>query len=83
MGDTEPFAGTATLFNPDPITPEEVVLFLLDFDPDLQQLLYELPDGIESKPGTYLLKVSTGIGINQFDAFNVAIGASALKALRG
>lgn len=70
FGDTEPFAGTATLFDPTP--PGEVTLFLLDFDPIAQQLLYELPVDIDSTPGTYLLTVSTGDAITQFDAFTVA-----------
>jgi hypothetical protein len=69
LGETEPLV---TLFVP---TLGEVELLILDYDPVNQEILAELPDGIENLPGTFLLTVSRGPRAS--DIFHVAVGVAA------
>jgi len=49
-------------------------LSVLDFSPLTQQILVELPDGLEQYAGSHLLIVSSGNGASEMDAFNITIG---------
>lgn len=72
LAESENFEGSVTLHLPEQ---QSYLLDVLGFDPLLQQLAVGLPAGIEEWPGSFLLTVSTGPGLSQFDAFPVTIGS--------
>lgn len=49
-------------------------LSVIDFSPLTQQILVELPDGLEAYAGSHLLIVHSGNGANGMDAFNITFG---------
>ena len=67
LGDIAP---TVTLFVP---ALGEVGLRVLDFNPLTQEILAELPLGIEDRPGTFRLTVFRESDPSNFDDFDVTI----------
>lgn len=72
LGDGVDFAGTVSLFVP--LVGEAPLSFLV-FNAVDQEILAELPAGIEATPGTFLLTVSDGNTQTGTDVFDVTIGA--------
>ncbi len=80
FGSSAPFQGAVSLFVPNG---GETPLPVLDFDPLSQLLLAELPAGLDSTPGTFLLKVSTGSQASESDILDATIGTTGPAGPRG
>jgi len=76
---TAPFTGSVFLYHP---TQGQLSLSVLGFDLAKQQILVDLPFGIENTPGTHRLKVVGSTG-TQFDEGAVAIGTIGPKGDQG
>ncbi|MBI4445741.1 MAG: hypothetical protein HY645_07500 [Acidobacteria bacterium] len=72
FGNGPSFAGIVTLFIPGL---GETQLPVLGFDPVNQRILAQLPPYLENLPGTFLLRVITGVSETSIGSFDLAIGA--------